>query len=309
MSNNPDIDGGSHSSLSKADKQIIQVGCSIIDRPPSPDDDTIGYAPKCLVAATLPYRNPKPEQLINGCWVRTNGEYSLIVQGGVRGLPYGKYPRIFSLWLTEEAKKSGSRRLHTGGSFKDFCRKVGIDPSRGKRGSGSRMIDQIDRFLSSRVAFRYESKSHIRSPQLQIADDYELFWQPKNPDQIGIFESYIELTEKFYDEITTHVIPHDRRAVAVLKPFALDIYLWLANRYYYLKRPTRPTWDQLAMQFGGSQGNDKRWRYQFKIALKEVKAVYHEARFDVTDAGLTLFPSKTPVQSNINIFPSSRKKR
>jgi hypothetical protein len=72
------------------------------------DSDDLGFGPKCLVAASLPFRNTRPEQLQNGCWVRTNGNYTLSIQPGEAGMPYGSYPRIFAIWLTREALGAAS---------------------------------------------------------------------------------------------------------------------------------------------------------------------------------------------------------
>ncbi|MFX5570690.1 replication protein RepA, partial [Acinetobacter baumannii] len=83
-----------------------------------------------------------PEQLINGAWLRHNGNYALWVQGGINGIPFGIYPRLFVMWLTSEALRTGSRKIHTGGTFAEFCRKLNIDRSRGKRGAGKALIEQ-----------------------------------------------------------------------------------------------------------------------------------------------------------------------
>ncbi|MVF24217.1 hypothetical protein EVC37_21795 [Methylocaldum sp. BRCS4] len=257
------------------------------------------WGAKCLVAAALPYRNPKPEQLQNGAWVRRNGNYTLWVQGGPEGLPYGAYPRVFMIWLTTEAVRSQSRRIETGRSFWDFCRKVKIDPSRGKRGSGRLFIDQATRLLSSRAAFITGSfdEGRVKKEFLQFAEGFELFFDTSNIGQTNLFESEILLTEKFYNEITTHNIPLDIRAVAALKqsPLELDIYQWLAYRMHNLKGRTTPTWHQLYDQFGASHKELRFFKRDFLKSLHAVKQVYEGVKIDQNDKGLILLPSPTPV--------------
>jgi hypothetical protein len=261
------------------------------------DAGELGFGAKCLVAGCLPYRKPKGADLINGCWVRTNGEYSLEIQGGSEGLPYGSYPRIFSIWLTCEAVKRKSREISAGNSFRGFCRKLGVDTSMGKRGAARLLREQIDRFLSSRVAFRRETETSKRKRTVQFADDYELFWDPHENRHNQFFESFIMLSQPFFDEITQHHIPLDLRAVARLKqaPLALDAYQWLAYRYAYLKKPSQPTWEQLSLQFGSNCARPRKFKESFAEVLRTVKTVYPQARFEVSDKGLLLLPSPTPI--------------
>jgi hypothetical protein len=281
-------------------KSIIDASVEIGMNPIRADEiaDT-SWGAKCLVAAALPYRNPKPEQLQNGAWVRHNGNYTLWIQGGPEGLPYGAYPRIFTIWLTTEAVRTQSRRLETAGSFKEFCRKIEIDTSRGKRGSGRLFIEQANRLLSSRAAFITGSfdEGRIKKEFLQFTDEFELFFDISNPDQISLFESEIVLTEKFYTEITTHSIPLDMRAVTALRqsPLELDIYQWLAYRMYSLKGRATPTWQQLYDQFGASYKEVRFFKRDFLKALHMVKAVYEGVKIDYGDNGLILLPSPTPV--------------
>ena len=49
--------------------------------------------------------------------------------------------------IKEEAIRTGSRHLATGGSLLQFFKKVGVDSSRGKQGAGRSFLIQTDRFL------------------------------------------------------------------------------------------------------------------------------------------------------------------
>lgn len=277
--------------------------------------ERLGFGPRCLVAASLPYRNPKTEQLKNGCWLRTNGNYSLLIQGGERGLPYGSYPRVFLIWLTGEAVRTKNRRIGMGRSFAEFCRKLGIDRSRGKRGAGKAMLDQIDKFLSSRAAFiNHEvngAKNITRKSLMQFSDEYTLFWDQNSPEQCTLYESEIILTEKFFQEITTHYVPLDMCAVAALKqsPLELDIYQWLAYRMYTLDKPTRPSWEQLYVQFGSSYKEEdlRFFKRDFIKALKAVTTVYPWVKLNVENDGLLLLPSPTPVNKTKLVLLGNKK--
>ncbi|SEI14409.1 replication protein RepA [Paraburkholderia hospita] len=289
--------------------KIIDTSTEILSA--EPRDDEKAFGAKCLVSASLPYRNPKPEQLTNGAWVRKNGDYTLWIQGGPQGIPFGTYPRLFVIWLTSEAVRTGSRRISTGGNFAEFCRKLNIDRSRGKNGAGRRLIDQADRLLNSRAAFITGNidttaiSTQIKKTELlQFAEDFTLFFdQSENERQDTLFQSEIILTEKFFNEITAHCIPLDLRAVLALQqsPLELDIYQWLAYRMFSLKSASRPTWLQLYNQFGSSYGRLRDFRADFLKALNSVKSVYPRLNVDYSESGLILLPSPTPVPPRLEV--------
>lgn len=297
--------------LSRKEEGLLQANVSIFDSNPALSD--LGFAPRCLVSASLPYRNPKPEQLENGCWVRRNGDYTLWIQGGANGLPYGSYPRVFMIWLTGEAVRSKSRYIDPGRSYREFCRALKIDPSLGKRGSARSMLEQIDRLLSSRAASikttTTDKKTHgIDTKFLPFADEIHLWWSTdyRNPEQGALFDSQIVLTQLFFDEITSHYVPLDMRAVAILRnsPLELDVYQWLAQRMFTLRQPSYLTWPQLLGQFGSSFGRTRDFKTAFLGALKTVYTVYPGLNVTPTDSGLALRPSPTPVPRAVQIVTS-----
>ena len=111
----------------------------------------------------------------------------------------------------------------------------------------------------------------------------------------------IELSEDFYEHLTTHRVVLAEEAIAKLKgsSWALDIYLWLSYRLRSVERETAPiTWQQLREQFSPNhyKGNINVFRTRImEPALRDVQAVYPEARFKITDRGVALLPSALPV--------------
>lgn len=273
-----------------------------INREDPLEANSIGFGAKALVSACLPYNQPKKESLENGAWIRKNGAYSLWIQGGPKGLPYGTYPRLFVIWLTTQAIKTGNRKIFAGGTIREYLKAVGVDSSRGVRGSGKMMLEQTTKFLESRAAFsRSESNDKFiieAGNQMLFAEDYELLWDPKKPDQELLFDSYIELSEKFFKEITSYSIPLDMRAVEAIRssPMALDIYQWLAYRLHYIKpgKPTLPSWDDLRLQFGAEYKRRDHFINQFKKKLKQAMTVYPAARVALNENGNGLILSHSP---------------
>ena len=81
-----------------------------------------------------------------------------------------------------------------------------------------------------------------------------------DPDERSLWESKIELGEKFYNEIIRHPVPLDMNILKALKrsSLGLDWYLWLTYRTFALKRPLRLSWASLYRQFGVEPGQGGR---------------------------------------------------
>ena len=77
-----------------------------------------------------------------------------------------------------------------------------------------------------------------------VADKHEFWWNERKPDQPMLWESKIELGEKFFNEIIRHPVPIDMNTLNALKrsPLGLDLYLWLVYRTFALRSPKRLTW-------------------------------------------------------------------
>jgi len=66
-----------------------------------------------------------------------------------------------------------------------------------------------------------------------------LWWNPKDPNQANLFESWIELGEDFFESITSSPVPV--RYPAALKALnhsalALDLYGWATHKTYSVSR-------------------------------------------------------------------------
>ena len=114
----------------------------------------------------------------------------------------------------------------------------------------------------------------------------------------------ITLSEPFYDELTQHPVPVDKRALKALRksPLALDIYCWLTYRMSYLRRSTEIPWAALQVQFGADYATDGAGLRNFKKAfLKRLGAVclvYPEAEVEDGTYGLILRPSPTHIPAH-----------
>ena len=138
-------------------------------------------------------------------------------------------------------------------------------------------------------------------------EDDNRLWTPQSRETAGRWRSRVVLSARFFAEIIERPVPIDLRAYRALRgsPVAMDLYTWMTYRMSYIERSTRPVpWEALMLQFGSNYAMDpkdpsravREFRNKsFKPALNVVREIYPEARFDVTERGLILHPSKPHV--------------
>ena len=221
----------------------------------------LGFMARAMVQATLPHK-----QVAGNEFTRTNGNFSLTLLAPSKiGLPYGSIPRLLLSWITTEAVKTRERELELGHSLSQFMGELGLVPTGGRWGSITRLKNQMQRLFASSVTCTYDDGVTWALESVKPVDSARLWWEPRNPDQAALWKSIITLGERFYQEIIRAPIPVDMRALRALKrsPLALDVYLWLTYRMFYLRKPTMVRWESLSYQFGA----DYKVLRQFKAAF------------------------------------------
>jgi hypothetical protein len=110
-------------------------------------------------------------------------------------------------------------------------------------------------------------------------------------------EHTVHLSEGFYQAITKRPVPIIESALRLLADtcMPLDLYLWLAYRLHALEKPTTISWTALHRQFGANTKLLKHFRPRALRDLRLALAVYPEARVNVIDTGIVLYPSPPPV--------------
>jgi hypothetical protein len=274
-----------------------------------PDAAEAAFMARELVQCTLPHRDPGQVNF----WARTNGNVTLSIVSGVDprkmklvGYPYGSIPRLILFWMTTEALRTASRRLHLGASYAAFLRDIGLDPNTGggKRGDARRVKEQTRRLFAATISFIENMESlgaeGERRLNMPVAAASELWWDPKHPDQINLWDSWVELSDRFYDAVTKAPVPVDIRALRALKrsPLALDLYTWATHKAFSVARHGKPQyvpWKLLAQQFGTDYSNHLDFKRKAKHALRKICIVYPGLCLsDETAGGIIVLPSSVP---------------
>jgi len=274
-----------------------------------PEAAEIAFIARQLVQATLPHSNPlgnPPE------WYRTNGHFTLSIRPGYAtdpntgqrycvGYPYGTVPRLLLYWLNTEIVRTRTRHIELGRSLAGFMRELGLDPSRGgKRSDAHRLREQMQRLFRSQISFDEAHPNGQRWLDMQIAPSGEFWWDIKNPEQGVLWNSWIEVGEKFFQAVIATPVPLDMRALRALRksPLALDLYGWAVHRAFgvYKKGVSqRITWQQLQSQLGGNYADPKDFKKKAKQALRKITAVYPALRLEDVDGGFILHPSRPAI--------------
>jgi hypothetical protein len=252
----------------------------------------------------------------------TNGRQKLVSETVSLGYPYGSYPRLMLAWIGKEImakKKRGEftgtlddRRISLGNSLSEFMYNLGIPMATGgKRGTMTLVRQQMIRLFSASIAIVQNKSTPNLNPSpgheplsidrigYVLADQLSTWWDPMQPGQGAMFESFVVLSEPFFNELVNRPVPVDMRALKALKqsPFALDVYSWLTYRFFTIQRRTEIPWESLQMQFGTETESERKFRALFRKALKDVLVVYPDAKVDADSSkALVLQPSRTSVR-------------
>jgi len=286
--------------LNKSIERLLSAALAIEDQGAA-DAGELGFMARAMTLCTLPHSKPKEQE-----FTRKNGDYSMtMLSPKAIGLPYGTIPRLLLAWISTEAVRTKSRTLTLGDSLSEFMKELGLYRSGGSRGDITRLREQMHRLCNCTISCNYHTKDRDAGIRFVIADENVLWWHYQEPDQRGLWESTLTLSEKFFNEITQSPVPIDMRVLKDLKrsPLALDVYVWLTFRTSYLKSSTVITWEQLQGQFGAEYGRIRDFKEAFNEALRKVQLLYPGANVTAIDSGIMLADGVTSVPKKLRGKP------
>lgn len=288
---------------SAADQLLLDAAVEIQQNPDATDT---AFMARQLVQCTLPHSDPGNVPI----WTRTNGNLTLVLQPHIDRktrealYPYGSIPRLFLFWLVTEAKRKKSRHIRLGNSLDNFMREIGLNPRTGggKRGDAKRLQEQMRRLIDARISFESETETHGRYLHMDVSSSSEFWWDHNRSDQANLWDSWIELGEKFYEAVTLSSVPVDVRALKALKrsPLALDLYAWLTYTAYVATRSRKARvvpWEGLHAQMGAEYAHIRMFRTNVRLAIKKIQLVYPQLKLELTSEGMIVKPSPSAIAS------------
>ncbi len=286
--------------LSPVAMRLLQAAT---DMKQSPDSYERAFLARQLIQCTFPHSDPGNIPI----WSRTNGNLTLSIrplydeEKGAHKYPYGTIPRLFLYWMVTEAARTKKRRLYLGQTYPDFMRKLGLNPANGGVRSDSRRLkDQIERMLRATISFKQTFKKDGRTGDawldMQIGPEAVLWWNFDKGTQNSLFESYIELSEKFYSAITSSPIPLDLRALRALRksPLSLDLYSLICHKTYSARKDndtkTIP-WEGLHRQMGAEYKELRNFKQKVVATVRKIRLVYPQMKVDLSETGMHIHPA------------------
>ena len=282
-------DGRRHFSLFKQVNALVEAREA---------DAELGFMARMMTLCSLPRSNPGNKRE----YVRRNGPYTLTMFAGAdQKLPYGTLPRLMLSWVSSEAVRTQNREIVLGDSLAHFMRLLGLYSTSGR--VHVRLKNQIRRLFQSHVQLSYDDEDGGRFVNAVIADKGEFWWSESKPNERVLWDSKIELGEKFFNEIINHPVPLDMNTLTALKrsSLGLDLYLWLTYRSFPLRAPLRLTWRQIYRQFGvdPDRASDRVTvrNFQRKVLreLKKIKLAWTKFNYATAPGALILLPSKPAI--------------
>lgn len=162
--------------------------------------------------------------------------------------------------------------------------------------TGNLLEDQLFRLAACTLRFHwdspgqenFETKGFIKSAA---------FAKPDDERQTRLWDDTVRLDDEFYKHLLNHSVPLLDAAVRALldEPVALDTYVWLAYRLRHLTGPTPVSWAAVKEQFGSGYKLLRQFKPKYLGSLKKALAAYPEARIEVGEQGIVLYPSAPPV--------------
>jgi hypothetical protein len=287
---------------------------------------TLAFISRVLVQAFLPHSDTKELT-----WQRRNGNFTLTLKSGMGhekgktvfyGLPYGTVPRLLLAWLNSEAVKNAQdkenqnpRIINLGRSLSDFLEKIGVAQTGGKRGGITSFKKQAERLFRAEISVSCTGENYLAEHDMKVSDGRFFFWNEKDSKQPSLWESYIELSDRFYNLVTKTPVPLDWRILKEIKqsPMALDLYMWLTHRMSYLNEPVVIKWETLQQQFGADIGRIDNFRAKVRHHLKKIKAFWQDLNIDDSKSdGIYLYRTRslvTPTKATPQQVKKITKKR
>lgn len=252
---------------------------------------------------------PNRGQVRNNRTVETpQGTITILSQ---RGVPYGKYPRLIMAYIITRAVANAGRlkegnithdealRIPLGHSMSHFLQAIGITGrgTGGATGNLKNIREQLLRIAGSFITVQSDDGIHARGHNTQILEDWNLWFDPRDPNQGSFMESELVLTPQFFKHIAEAPIPIDLNVLRELnKPRSMDIYIWLTVKQYWLAKNNREaytfTWDMIAANFATSEITSttqmRDFRRRTKEAIEEVSKVWPNSGIEANTDGVTV---------------------
>lgn len=210
-------------------------------------------------------------------------------------LPYGPKPRLALIHFNTEAIRTQNPQIEIGRSCSEFLRRIGLPDQDGR--TYSLFKRQMMALAATELSLGFTVQNEAVTINARPIKEFRA-WISNSDHQPGLWPGQLTLSKDYFDSLMTHAVPLDPRALGALShsALALDVYAFLARRLHELEKAVRVPFVSLKDQFGQEYAELKDFKKKFLAAMKQVMAVYPEAKVQQVTGGLVLSPSRPPIK-------------
>jgi hypothetical protein len=275
----------------KAHRQAIEAAAQIL----SEEETRLGITHAGFAMTSLPHK-----KIAEGLWKRQGNRTTLLVEsgrnrdGGLVGIPYGSIARLILLYLQTEAIRTGDPEIELGRSMKAWMTRMSLSAG-GK--TYQLVAEQARRISACRLTFFADvANAELRSNGAFVQSSISLAGIT-DESQPTLWQDRVRLDNGFWRSLKEHPVPVREEALRAIgtRSLAIDVYIWLAYRLHALSKATPITWTAIHSQFGAGFKLVRQIKPTFLEALQLALAVYPEARVDLEEQGIVLYPSQPAI--------------
>lgn len=212
-------------------------------------------------------------------------------------LPFGAKPRVAMFYIDSVAVKQRSVFIDIGKSFNRFGELIGI-PAQGK--NFYEMKRQMNALSAASMTLGFTSIEG-KPNTLQLGHPIKRFeaWFTRDDRQQPLWPGVLELSPEYLETLLEHAVPIPLEAIKALthSSLSLDLLTWAARRLPKITKPERIPFVAFKEQFGQEYRELRVFRRKFLHSMRQVQAVYHDAKIESVTGGLLFKPSRPMVPS------------
>jgi hypothetical protein len=274
----------------KAERVAIDAAWSTLNET---DDRVLLVSRACT---TLPHKIADDVEF----WQQTEGEfiYRWRSNSDTLGLPYGAKSRMILIHVLHYALSHQSANVVCGDTLYSW---------------NSRLQNSSVGGMTYRITFEHgwrvlEAGLALLNTQGEQLEAWDKIFTPGDLASTNL-PTEITLNDAFFKHIQSSMVPISYPALTLLRnnSSAIDVYIRLSDGLRKLDSPILAEWPEIKRRFGAGYKNIRQMKPAFNDTLSLVCAVYPEAKIEVDDDGVALYPSPSPVKpfesiSELNLF-------
>ena len=252
-------------------------------------DDTV-FLSTVFMLCSLPVRALKGNPFM---WKKETKHLILkIYRDEYNKIPYGNYARLIQIWIDTEVVKKNKDVLDFGNSLNSFLKELGI-----KEGKANReVLKQLFNYLSCRIQIQIKDeadKNHRQEVNALISVFNDLYFDPKQTDQLDLFKSKVQLSAEIVKFIRSHAAPLDMNIIRAFKnnALALDLIRLICYRNHGLIYKNQSVLNlpeaELYNQLGTTDTKTRQVRTQIIKLIQRIQTYWPELKCDLVKNKLT----------------------